>query len=183
MTKTALNPKQAVKARGRPSKLTPEQWSEIGKRVVVGGESMSALGREFGVSQCNISNRFSNSGEDITKAAVNMAAAQDQMAVMTVDEVECVWTLTDQLRTVSGNLATAAVFGSKTAKRLAEIAHGQLRHVGDTQALLTDGQIDVLKIVAGVTKMSSDSSKNRFFCHNISNIAKPKWRKRRCWNN
>lgn len=43
---------------GRSSKLNKKQWEEIRKRLL-SGEKASALAKEYGVSNSNISSRFS----------------------------------------------------------------------------------------------------------------------------
>lgn len=39
---------------GRKSALTPEQWAEVERRHLVGGESINSLAKVFGVNEATI---------------------------------------------------------------------------------------------------------------------------------
>ena len=149
----------AVRKQGRPSKLTPEQWVEAERRITIDGESQSSVARHFGVSPSKFSERFSNRKVVIQNTAVEVAAVQDKLAAMTETEVECTLTLAEQLREISSNMALAAKFSSKTAGRLSQIAHSQMKFIGDSDsAELSETQIEQLRTVHGVNKMANDAS-------------------------
>ena len=119
---------------------------------------MSQLARDYGVGVSRISERFAGSSEKVGIAAAKVAEAHDMLATFTPAEVECTLTLAEQLREISSNMAIAATFSSKTAGRLSQIAHSQLRHVGNTDAPMTPEQIEQLKTVHGVNRMANDAS-------------------------
>ena len=148
----------AVRRQGRPSKLSPEQWTEAERRITVEGESQSSVARYFGVSPSLFSEKFSDRKVVIEKAAVQVAEVQNVLESLSETELECTLTLAEQLREISSNMAIAATFSSKTAGRLSQIAHSQLRHVGNTDAPMTPEQIEQLKTVHGVNRMANDAS-------------------------
>jgi len=117
-------PNMAKLAPGRPSKLTPKQWAEIGRRLAL-GESTSALAREFGVGKARISERFSGKTQELKTLAsqvVNLDTALDQLPD---SERGAVLTLADYMKATGNNLAAAARAGSATSALLAGLAHGK----------------------------------------------------------
>lgn len=60
---------------GRPSKLTEDKWTELGKRLAF-GEKAADLSREYGVSTAAISKRFSSKNKEATPAAQLPAMVQ-----------------------------------------------------------------------------------------------------------
>ena len=116
------------------------------------------MARYFGVSPSLFSEKFSDRKVVIEKAAVQVAEVQNVLESLSETELECTLTLAEQLREISSNMAIAATFSSKTAGRLSQIAHSQLRHVGDTSRELTPAQIEQLKTVHGVNRMANDAS-------------------------
>jgi hypothetical protein len=133
---------------GRPSKLTPSQWDEIAKRIA-GGESKASLSREYGISQGVLSQRFSEfPKEAIRKLGAELALLQPQAQAAAV-------TLADELRSISGNLAAAARYGSATAHRLQALAHGEVQKIDDANPLES---VEALKGVAALTRLANESS-------------------------
>lgn len=116
------------------------------------------MARYFGVSPSLFSEKFSDRKVVIEKAAVQVAEVQNVLESLSETELECTLTLAEQLREISSNMAIAATFSSKTAGRLSQIAHSQLRHVGNTDAPMTPEQIEQLKTVHGVNRMANDAS-------------------------
>jgi len=133
---------------GRPSKLTPTQWDEIGRRLS-GGETAASLGREFGVSQTVISQRFSK----FPKAQVKKLAAE--LATLPIQAQQAAVSLADELRSISGHLAAAARYGSSTAHRLSALAHGEVQKIDDVSPLES---IEALKGVAALTRLANDAA-------------------------
>lgn len=68
---------------GRPSKLSPDQWRELERRLNA-GESAAVLSREFDVSQGLISQRFSKISKEVKKTAEAIAESQNMLAVLPV---------------------------------------------------------------------------------------------------
>jgi hypothetical protein len=133
---------------GRPSKLTPSQWDEIAKRIA-GGESKASLSREYGISQGVLSQRFSEFPKEvIRKLGAELALLQPQAQAAAV-------TLADELRSISGNLAAAARYGSATAHRLQALAHGEVQKIDDANPLES---VEALKGVAALTRLANESS-------------------------
>ena len=142
-------------SRGRPSKLSPDQWREVEKRLNA-GESAAALSREFDVSQGLISQRFSKINKDIRKTAEMIAASQEALSVLPVAQQYQAISLAEKLRNISANLASAAEYGAATAHRLQAIAHAQVQKIDDADPMNSQEQ---LQAISALTKISNDSAK------------------------
>lgn len=141
---------------GRPSKLTEKQWEEIAKRVV-GGETLSALSKEFGVSKAAISERTGNRSK-IVKAAASLIVQTDKaLNSLSISERFSAHSLADRLKAISGHLAGAAEFGAATAHRLSGIAHGKVQEIDDADPL-DESSMESLKGIAVLTRMANDAS-------------------------
>ena len=133
---------------GRPSKLTPTQWDEIGKRLA-SGESAADLAKAHGIAQSQISRRFSHD----TQMRVKQVA--HALAVMPVKELTAALSLADELRAISGHLAAAGRYGSATAHRLQALAHGEVQKIDDQNPL---DSIEALKGVQALTRLANDAA-------------------------
>ena len=133
---------------GRPSKLTPTQWDEVGKRLSA-GESAASLAREFGVSRPTISERFS----EFPTASVKRVA-QD-LAMLPPRAQQAAVSLADELRAIGGHVASGARYGAATFHRLAALAHGEVQKVDDAAPLEA---LEALKGVQVLTKLANDAA-------------------------
>ena len=140
---------------GRPSKLSPDQWREVERRLNA-GESAAVLSREFGVSQPVISNRFSKVLKEVRKTAEAIAESQNMLAVLPVAQQYQAISLAEKLRNISSNLASAAEYGAATAHRLQAIAHAQVQKIDDADPMNSQEQ---LQAISALTKISNDSAK------------------------
>lgn len=140
---------------GRPSKLTPDQWREVERRLNA-GESAAVLSREFGVSQPVISNRFSKISKEVKKTAEMIAASQEALATLPVAQQYQAISLAEKLRNISSNLASAAEYGAATAHRLQAIANAQLGKIDDADPMQSQEQ---LQAISALTKIANDAGK------------------------
>lgn len=120
---------------GRPSKLTPDQWREIEKRVAA-GEGVRALAGEFGIDPGAVSRRFPQHQQQRVRAvAERLASVQAELATLPVAHQHVAVSLADELRAISRSLAQAARTGAETAAILAAKAHQQAQMVDDEPGL------------------------------------------------
>lgn len=138
----------------RPSKLTPDQWAEIDRRLM-DGESASALAREFGINPSQITRRVSQVTQKVRNVAQSLAKAQTELAELPVAQQYAAVSLAEKLRNISGSIASAAELGAKTAHRLHALANSEVEKVDDADPL---GSMDALKGVSVLTKLANDSS-------------------------
>lgn len=136
----------------RPSKLSPEQWAEIERRLAA-GEGASDLAREYGVHPSQVSRRVSQVSQRVRTVAQNLAKAQAELAALPVPQQYAAVSLAEKLRAISTSLASAAELGAKTAHRLHELAHREVQKVDEP--LLAEAE---LKGVAVLTKLANESS-------------------------
>ena len=141
----------------RPSKLSPEQWRDIERRLMT-GESASALAREYGINPSQITRRpFSQVTQKVQVVAQNLANAQAELASLPVPQQYEAVTLAEKLRAISSSLASAAELGAKTAHRLHSLANNEVNKVDDADPL-NSKSIEALKGVGVLTKLANDSS-------------------------
>jgi hypothetical protein len=152
---------------GRPSKLTPDQWAEI-ERKLNEGESASALAREYGISQPVISNRFSKVSNNIKSVAAIIAKGQDELAALPVVQQYQALSLAEKMRSISANLACAAENGSKTAKTLSSIASKQAEMVDPMNPMESH---ESLQAISALTKISNDAAQLGMGLININKAA------------
>lgn len=140
---------------GRRSKLSPEQWADIERRLVA-GEGIRALAREFGVSPSRISERnVPEQTERVRKVAQQVAEAQTALAELPVAQQYTAMSLAEKLRSISSSLASAAELGSKTAYRLQSLANSEVAKVDDAKPMES---IESLRNVGVLAKLANESA-------------------------
>lgn len=140
---------------GRPSKLSPDQWRELERRLNA-GESATVLSREFDVSQGLISQRFSKISKEVKKTAEAIAESQNMLAVLPVAQQYQAISLAEKLRNISTNLASAAEYGAATAHKLQAIAHAQVKKIDEADPMNSQEQ---LQAISALTRISNDSAR------------------------
>lgn len=138
----------------RPSKLTPDQWAQVDRRLM-DGESASTLAREFGINPSQITRRVSQVTQNVRNVAKSLASAQNALAELPVAQQYAAVSLAEKLRAISHSLASAAELGAKTAHRLHSLANSEVNKVDDADPLAS---IESLKGVGILTKLANDSS-------------------------
>jgi hypothetical protein len=154
---------------GRKSSLTPEQWIEVERRHVVGGESINALAAEFGVNESSIRRKIKpNKAESpnrenplkaIAKEKVRIDAETkritEQIAELPYAKQQIVADLARKLSNVSSHLASAAELSAASSHRLSMLANQQLEKVDAVDPLTSARE---LQAVAVLQKMANSSS-------------------------
>jgi len=139
---------------GRNSKLTEKQWEEIGKRLLE-GDSARALGREYGISESSIRERFSAQHKQIKAVANQIVATESALKALPISAQISAHNLADRLKAISEHLTGAANYGAATAHRLSAIAHAQVEKVDDAEPQESE---QALKNIAVLTKTANLSS-------------------------
>lgn len=148
---------------GRPSKLTPTQWEEIGRRLAA-GETAKALSMEFGVGRTTISERFSDF------PTVKVRKLGQELSELPPQAQAAAVSLADELRAISGHLAAAARYGSATAHRLQALAHGEVQKIDDANPLES---VEALKGVHALTRLANDAAATGLNLLNANKDMKP----------
>ena len=138
----------------RPSKLSPEQWAEVGRRAAE-GESTRALARVFGVDEAAIRRKVNPQTPRIKEAAEKVVAARAALAALPVAQQYTALSLADKLRNISASLASAAELGAATAHRLHALANSEVAKVDDAEPLAS---AESLRAVAGLVKLGNDAA-------------------------
>jgi hypothetical protein len=139
----------------RPSKLSPEQWAEVERRLAA-GEGVRDLAREFGVSPASVSKRgVSKQTKQVQVVAKQLAQAQTALAALPVAQQYTAVSLAEKLRNISASLASAAELGAATARRLHALANSEVAKVDDAEPLAS---AESLRAVAGLVKLGNDAA-------------------------
>lgn len=141
---------------GRPSKLSPDQWAEIERRMST-GDRAADLAREFGISNTQISLRVSKVSKKVSETAFKLAEAQTALAELPVPQQYAAVSLAEKLRAISVSLANAAELGARTAHRLHALANSEVEKVDDADPLRPES-MESLKGVSVLTRLANDSS-------------------------
>lgn len=141
---------------GRPSKLTPDQWAEIDRRML-SGEGSSALAKEFGIHPAQITRRDSQVSQKVREVAQKVVIAQTALSELPAAQQYTALSLAEKLRNISSSLAAGAELGAKNFHRLSALANTELQKIDDTKPLESG---EALKGVAILTKMANDSAQS-----------------------
>lgn len=158
---------------GRKSKLTPEQWIDVERRVLVDGESVSAIAREFGMDEAAIRRKInpnkSEKSERADKSKPLMQLAKEKVSAdklvrdiseeisgLPVARQNIVSDLARKLSSISDHLAGAAEYGAMTAHRLSMIANMQVSQIDGTASL--EENSDALKSVLAITRAGNEAA-------------------------
>lgn len=139
--------------KGRPPALSPLQQQEVQTRLAA-GESVSSLAAEFKVSRATI-RQFSAISATVRKVAEQVAVAQTALASLPTAQQHQAVTLAEQLRSISSNLASAAMHGAATAHRLNALANSEVAKVDDANPLQS---LEALRGVGVLSKLANESA-------------------------
>lgn len=138
----------------RPSKLTPEQWAEITRRLVA-GERAADLAREFGISKASISVRVNKRAETVKAIANQLVRADSALRSLPVSEQLITLDLAASLRSISSRAAQAADNGMAVAARLSGIAKGMVEMIDDADPAASGMD---LRVISGLMTVSKESA-------------------------
>lgn len=143
---------------GRPSKLTDAQWTRLEKRLLA-GETASALGREFGISEAGIRKKFGSHKQDgakVREVAQTIAIAQTALESLTPSQRPAALDMADKLRSIGNSYAAAAELGARTGHRLHALANAEVNRVDDADPLSPES-LAAMKGVSLLTKLGNDA--------------------------
>ncbi len=142
-----------MKRVGRPPALTPAQQEEVQRRRAA-GETIDALAAEFKVGRATIQRITVLSGA-VRTVADTLAGAQAALETLPLVQQHQAITLAEKLRSISDNLAAAAMHGAATAHRLNALANAEVEKVDDADPL---SSLDALKGVGVLSKLANESA-------------------------
>ena len=140
---------------GRKSALTDKQWEEIGKRLFA-GEGARALGREFGVSDAAIRQRFSSQHKQIKTVANQMVNAEAALKALPITSQIEVCNYADTLRSLQVNMLTGAGHSASNFARLSMLANEQTEKLDGSKSL--EDNAEALKTILAYTKGANDAA-------------------------
>ncbi len=142
-----------MKRTGRPPALSPLQQQDVQRRLAM-GETIASLAAEYGVGRSTIQRLSAVSGE-VRKVAETLAAAHTALAALPTAQQHAAVSLAEKLRSISDNLAAAAMHGAATAHRLNALANAEVAKVDDADPLES---LDALRGVGVLSKLANESA-------------------------
>lgn len=144
---------------GRKSKLSPEQWEDAAKRLA-SGEHPTVIAAGYGVNEATIRKGIEKHkplAARIAAHSVETAQISAQYSNLPNPEKRIVQGLAAELCDISANLAGAAAWGAKTARRMSWLANTQAERIADVDPLSLESQ-PALAGVALLTKLANSSA-------------------------
>lgn len=154
---------------GRKSALTPEQWANVEHRHIVGGESLNALAKEFGVNESSLRRKIAGKAKesgpvreqlhDIAARKVQADKAsreiESEIASLPVVRQMIVHDIVSDLTAIMNHMASAGRIKSAHVHRMSILADASLEKVdGDDP----EGSAQHLKNYALFDKLGNDAS-------------------------
>lgn len=154
------------KGAGRPRAFTDQQIAEATHRHFIGGESVNALAKEFGVAESVLRRRIKPNGKAEHNPLIELANEvvlverqkqnlAEKMAFLPTYEQKAVFDISRAMLNITESLAGAAELGAATSKKLMEIAHAQLGKINPQDPM--DSQ-EHLQSISALTTMSNNAA-------------------------
>ena len=137
------------------AKLTADQWAEVMRRHLVGGEKVRVLAQEFGISPNAIRLRRASQGKQAEDMAKQIVATENRLRELPAASQQLAVDLATKLRAISISLIDAATSGAETSARLSKIAAEQSKKVSGENPMETQEE---LQSIAALTKLANDSA-------------------------
>jgi hypothetical protein len=141
---------------GRTSKLSPDSWKTIERRLL-GGAGVRQLAREFAIDPAAISRRFPQQTQHLRALARRLADIQNEVAALPIQQQHLVAQLAAELRPITVDLTGAARAGSATARLLSEQAHRQAIKI-DGSAPMAEQSVAALDDVSALTRCANEAA-------------------------
>ena len=132
---------------GRTSKLSPDKWNEIQRRVLE-GEKIRPLAREYGIAESAVREKISVQTAQIKTVAHQIVATEKALAALPINAQI-------KLRAISDNLANAAHYSAMNAHKLSKLANAQLANIEEDPT----EDWENLKGISVLTSMANEASK------------------------
>lgn len=139
---------------GRTSKLSPDKWNEIQRRVLE-GEKIRPLAREYGIAESAVREKISVQTAQIKTVAHQIVATEKALAALPINAQINAQSLASKLRAISDNLANAAHYSAMNAHKLSKLANAQLVNIEEDPT----EDWENLKGISVLTSMANEASK------------------------
>lgn len=154
---------------GRKSALSPEQWANVEHRHIVGGESINALAKEFGVNESSLRRKISAKASEQagTREKLEDLAARKVKADKAMKEVTAeidalpvvrqmiVSDLARKLSAISTHVASTGEYMSAAMHRLSAITSGVMDKIDDVDPM---NKPEYLQQAAALIKLTNEAS-------------------------
>lgn len=137
------------------AKLDEKTWEEITRRFIIGNESASALGREYGVSEAAVRKRASAKKCELKTLSHQIVTVSEKYLELDHSSRFIVDDLVANLKVISNSLSSAAAHGAITAAALSRMASKQVSKLNEDAPLET---AEHLQSIGALTKLSNESA-------------------------
>ncbi len=149
----------------RPSKLSDRQWADVEKRLLA-GEIPAALAKEYGVDRAAITRRFSQQLRNVKEVANQILQTSSALKALPVAQQVQAINLADELKAISGHLASSAKHGAMASSKLNSMMHAEVQRFQDGaqesilkgESPLTTESIENLKGIGALSRLANSAS-------------------------
>jgi hypothetical protein len=118
----------------RKSRLTENQWADIGRRHLA-GEKLRPLAREFGIGESTAREKISAQTAQVKKVATQIVETQLALNELPIPAQISAQNYAHKLMAIVSNLGDAAIAGSSIAKRVSESTNRHIETLADDELL------------------------------------------------
>jgi len=139
----------------RKSPLPEATWEIIGCRYLA-GDSARALGREYGITEGAVRNRFSVRNTQIKAVANQLVTAENALRALPYSTQLTALDYANSLRTLQNNMLAGASHSSVTFVRLSSLASAMTEKVDHSKSFAEN--YEEYKAIAAVQRTANDAA-------------------------
>jgi len=124
---------------GRKSSLTPEQWQEVIRRHLVGGESIRSLAREYGIAESSMREYIRAHKQKIENASNQIINATRAINALPISSQITAHSLAQKKMLLQDGAADVAIDMQAVASRIGKAARSKVNSITDDELL--DGEM------------------------------------------
>ncbi len=134
--------------------LTQKQWDSVENRILA-GESIRSIAREFKIGESTIRKRLGARAHQVKDVANKIVAAESAFNELDVGAQIKARTLANDLMAISENMASGAVHGSMTYRKLSRMANIQSSKMDEQNPEMS---MSHLEVIAALTNVSTKAA-------------------------
>ena len=141
---------------GRKSKLTPEQWAEVQRRMLEGKASVRSIAKEFGITESSVRGKISAQTAQIKSVANQIVETERALLALPINAQITAHTYASKLRAISDDVLTGTAIAASNFRALNAFAAIEIEKVDRVDPMAT---IENLKNGAALTAMANEAGK------------------------
>ena len=141
---------------GKSKRIPEEVWTDMTKRLTT-GSTMTALAKEYGIPATTISAKLGKRVESIRAAAARASKLYMATEIVRGEDNNSLTSLTEELKIISTNLASAARHGAQVANKTAKLANFTAKLLAETEEV--GENMKHLRTIAAYMAVSNEAAK------------------------